>query len=560
MNRSAQTWFWIAIACCITGIYLYPLALPTPLLDPDEGIHATIAQEMVERGDYLVPRFCGEVFRDKPFLYSAAQAVSLRLFGMNEAADRLPGYLFALLGCATTALLARRLFDMEAAIYSCLAALTMFLPLVLAQSPAHDIALVPWINLLVLAFWEQENAGAARSQRFWFFVMAACVALALVTKGLIGLAVICSGLAIFVFLSRSLSRRMISRTFAAFAIGGLLASPWFLLMERASPGYSYYYFVERHFLGFVTEGQEHGSTPWHYYFCPVVAGSMPWFLFAVVTVWQRFCERKTEHRHGTDAVMLLACWFGGGYLFLTLAGSKLLTYSLPIFPPIAILGAIGFQRFFQNRLDTIVRVFFVYSFRIVAVAGILLPAATLMVTHYSALKAPSPVLAYIVAFTASGVMALAWYLLETSADRRALAIGVLWFPLAFVLVMTWPLQTIVERYSQKQLAYSIRNADEMPQRVVLVGQRVGSFLFYLSPAERTWFKSNRVCEISPEALSAFTPPPEGTIVAVTQKFLRRSQFQKAINELKPVPAGGFYVIRANLKADRTAEREGNTKK
>src|SRR6185436_2101478 len=124
---------------------------------PDEGIHATIAQEMVERGDYLVPRFCGVPFRDKPFLYSATQAISLRIFGMNEAAVRLPGYLFAMLGCLTTTLLARRLFDTETAIYSCLASLNLALPLLLAQSPAHDIALAPWMNLFVLSFWEQEQ-------------------------------------------------------------------------------------------------------------------------------------------------------------------------------------------------------------------------------------------------------------------------------------------------------------------------------------------------------------------------------------------------------------------
>ena len=61
---------WSAAACAAV-IYLYPLALATPLLDPDEGLHATISQSMVERGDYVVPRFLGEPFRDKPILYFA---------------------------------------------------------------------------------------------------------------------------------------------------------------------------------------------------------------------------------------------------------------------------------------------------------------------------------------------------------------------------------------------------------------------------------------------------------------------------------------------------------
>src|SRR3972149_6584955 len=115
MDSAARRLLLLAIVACVTLVYLYPLTLPTPLLDPDEGLHASIAQEMVEHGDYLVPRHSGEPFRDKPIVYFAAQAESLRLFGMSEAAVRLPGVLFSLLGCVTTGLLAWRLFDKEVA-------------------------------------------------------------------------------------------------------------------------------------------------------------------------------------------------------------------------------------------------------------------------------------------------------------------------------------------------------------------------------------------------------------------------------------------------------------
>ena len=67
-------------------------------MDPDEGLHASIAQEMADGGDWLVPRLMGKPFLDKPILYFWAEAASLRLFGMSEAAVRLPGLLFGLLG------------------------------------------------------------------------------------------------------------------------------------------------------------------------------------------------------------------------------------------------------------------------------------------------------------------------------------------------------------------------------------------------------------------------------------------------------------------------------
>jgi 4-amino-4-deoxy-L-arabinose transferase-like glycosyltransferase len=256
LQRKAQLFLSMAIVASVGLIYIYPLALPTPLLDPDEGIHATIAQEMVDRGDYLVPRYLGTPFRDKPILYFAAQAASLRVFGMNEAAIRIPGFLFSLFGCVTTATLARRLFDAETAVYAVLASLTLVLPVALVQSATHDIALVPWINLLVLCFWEQDQTTHERRRWGWTAGAAICVALALLTKGLIAIAIASSGIAIYLILTRSLSWAMLGRCVVTLLAGGLLASPWFLVMESASSGYLFYYFIERHFLGFVTQRQD----------------------------------------------------------------------------------------------------------------------------------------------------------------------------------------------------------------------------------------------------------------------------------------------------------------
>ena len=86
---------------------LAPLLLDAPLTDPDEGLHAAIAQEMVEGGDLIVPRFLGHAFLDKPILFFWAQAASIGALGAGTAAARLPGMLFALLAIATTGWLAR---------------------------------------------------------------------------------------------------------------------------------------------------------------------------------------------------------------------------------------------------------------------------------------------------------------------------------------------------------------------------------------------------------------------------------------------------------------------
>src|SRR3954462_5087638 len=95
-----------AFVAVALALVVAPLLANAPLFDPDEGLHAAIAQEMVERGDYVTPRFLGEPFPDKPVFFFWALAGSLRVFGFNEPAVRMPGLLFGLLGAVTTGLLA----------------------------------------------------------------------------------------------------------------------------------------------------------------------------------------------------------------------------------------------------------------------------------------------------------------------------------------------------------------------------------------------------------------------------------------------------------------------
>jgi hypothetical protein len=506
---------------------------------------------MVDRSDYLLPRYLGTPFRDKPILYFAVQAASLRLFGMNEAAIRIPGFLFALFGCVTTAILARRLFDPETAVYAVLASLTLVLPIALAQSATHDIALVPWINLLVLCFWEQDQTTHERQRWGWTAGAAVCVALALLTKGLIGIAIVSSGIAIFLILTHSLSWAMLGRCVVTLLAGGLLASPWFMAMESASSGYLFYYFVERHFLGFVTKRQEHGNVAWHYYLVPVLGGSMPWLLYAAATVLQ--ARSDVPKARSNRAILLLVCWFLGGFVFLNGAGSKLLTYSLPLFPPIAVLAGFGFRRFFHNDISPMVQRVFVTVFRLCSIFGMIAPVIALLVIQRS-WGITSPPAAYVVAILASTVMGVAFVLFERSRSRTSFAIGMLWFPISFVCLMSWPVQVLAEQYSQRSLAREVRSASSRPDQLLIVGERVGSLMFYLSTSERMWFRAGRAREASLNEFAGLNPIPSDTFVAVSEKKMRSYDRAQEILQTKPIRAGKFFVIGTPTKRPMVAER------
>src|SRR5450755_2924931 len=83
------------------------------LVGPDEPRYAWIARDMAESGDWVTPRLYGKPWFEKPVLYYWSAALSFKLFGVSEAAARLPSAVFALMGTLALAWLALRLVDPE---------------------------------------------------------------------------------------------------------------------------------------------------------------------------------------------------------------------------------------------------------------------------------------------------------------------------------------------------------------------------------------------------------------------------------------------------------------
>ena len=87
------------------------------------------ARGMVETGDWLVPRYQGEPFFDKPALTYWLMAAAFRAFGFSLGAGRLVSALAALASVAATAWLGRLLLGRRPALYGALALGTTLLVL-----------------------------------------------------------------------------------------------------------------------------------------------------------------------------------------------------------------------------------------------------------------------------------------------------------------------------------------------------------------------------------------------------------------------------------------------
>jgi 4-amino-4-deoxy-L-arabinose transferase-like glycosyltransferase len=455
-----------------------------PLVDPDEGLHASIAQEMVEQGDWTVPHQLGEPFLDKPILYFWAIAASLKTFGMSEAAVRLPGLLFGLLGTLTTAAVAWQILGRRTGLIAGVFYASMILPLALVQLPAHDVALVPWVNLALLFFWKSDLGDSLR--RAWAYSAAAGVVLglAILTKGLAGVAMVGIAYGGYLVVSRRLRPIHCLRGMLALTVAAIIGCSWYLAVEHANPGYLRYYFFERHVLGFLTSSQPHGAAPWWYYFPILLAGGIPWIGYLPVLL-QDSVSRWRDHKpavadaDGNRPLLLLACWFIGCTLFLTVSRSKLVTYIWPVFPAMAILAAVVWTRKIEGGLSEGARRWMGRIAWCTCLIGPLGLPATFLITR-NAMPVEFSVWAWTIAALVGLTSLAPLWSWQRGRDDLTIGLGAATVCAQLVVLLLCAVPQVASALSARDLAEYLNRHGELPARMLMAQERIGSVIFYLN--------------------------------------------------------------------------------
>jgi 4-amino-4-deoxy-L-arabinose transferase-like glycosyltransferase len=550
-------------------IFILPLAANFPLLDPDEGLHASIAQEMVERGDWIVPHFLGKPFLDKPILYFWCQAASLKCFGMNEFAVRLPGLLLGLLGCITTGIVGGKMLGRTAGLVSGIFYGTMILPVALAQAAAHDVALVPCVNMAVLLFWKSDRAGSWRKSTVYALAIGAILGLAILAKGLVGVALVGVTYGSYLLVARQLTLAACYRGAVALFVAATVASLWYIAVEFREPGYLRYYFLERHVLGFATATQTHGDAPWWLYLPVLLGGGLPWIGYLPVTVRELRatnavpCPRLSWAcwrgwrglRMPTTCVgmapgfpiVLLWCWLIAGTLLLTLARSKLVTYVWPVFPAVAILAAIGWSKLLDGTISAAAKQSLRKNFLMSSFAGpLILPIAVLVLQKAFGVHFGPGVWTAAVLVGLCTLAPLAFVFRERW--QAVLSASALTVAAQFLVVMFLLVPTAANLNSEKQLAQYFNAASSgspsLPTKMYFVEQRIGSFVFYLDPALRASLSKDQLEEIprpksDKEKKTTFQP---GDVVVVPQKRVDRAREYVDLDGLAIRKVGQFSVL------------------
>lgn len=518
MDRPGHGLAWFEMIGLAAILFGAPLLIDIPLLDPDEGLHAAIAQGMVESNDWVVPRMLGEPFLDKPILYFWLQALSIKVFGFHAAAVRLPGLVCGLLGSVTCGWLALELWGRRAAVWATALHMTMVVPLALAQAAVHDVALVPFTNAALVCFWKGAQTQATPRARALAFASAGVLlGGAFLTKGLIGIALVGLAYGAWLVVSRRLSWPIIAGGAAALAIAALVAIPWYVLMELRNPGYAHYYFVERHLMGFATATQRHGQRAWWYFLPILLAGGLPWLAYLPLGLRTWWPRRRDDAR--SAGVILAWCWLITSLVFLTLAKSKLVTYILPAFPAVALLAADAWLRLVGDEVTLAVRNWFRRLTLVICGLGMCALPIMLRVVHrrFGVEIGSVTVLA---AVTVS--LALLWPAWLAWHDRLAAGMRASMAALAvcFLFIMTAVMPTLAEGESGRELACHFNSQGALPAKIEVLDERIGSLVFYLDPPLRKGLNTDRLRALTFDEFMHRDAPMAGTTVVLPDKCSR----------------------------------------
>jgi 4-amino-4-deoxy-L-arabinose transferase-like glycosyltransferase len=306
------------------------------LWEPDEARYAEIAREMLAMREFVVPHLNYVAYLEKPPLLYWLTACSMRLFGINEFAARLPNAVAALAGVLVTYFFVLRTFGRRRAILAATILATGGLYAVMAQVLTTDMLLTATITVALFAFFLHWRDGGA-----WCWLSYAAIGLAVLTKGPIGAVLPIMAGAVFLWWEGELSGAM--RRFHLVAGMGLAAAisiPWFAAITLREPGFFGFYFVGEHFRRFFESSYSHGQPI--YYYVPVIAAAlMPWTLFVPFIPW-----RSLETNPARRFCMIVATVI---FVVFSAASAKLIPYILPAIPPLAVILADGIFAFIHAQ-------------------------------------------------------------------------------------------------------------------------------------------------------------------------------------------------------------------
>lgn len=349
-TKAGKHWL-IFTAYVLGGLFLFRFITLAhlPYLDPSESRYALVGKIMSDDGELFTPKVYkdGAVipFLSKPPLHFWLEVASIEIFGMNQAAVRLPSFITALIMLFLTCYTAFRLLSLERALISGCLLFTSGLFFYMAGTTLVDMTLSAAITGVMASFLLSSQQQLGRERNLWGYLFFVFLAMGMLTKG--PLALIFPGLSIFLWcaITKEWNKLKALPWLKGSLLFLFLTVPIFLLIEHANPGFLKYFFLNENLLRYLIKdyGDRFGSGhryPYGSSWMFLLAAFFPWtFVFIPL-----FVKQVREGLLENKVLLYFICWAVGPALFLTFAKQLLGTYLLPSLGGLALFTGATFPK------------------------------------------------------------------------------------------------------------------------------------------------------------------------------------------------------------------------
>jgi 4-amino-4-deoxy-L-arabinose transferase-like glycosyltransferase len=337
---SLRKWAWAVV---VLFIIIYLGSAFTPALQDDaDSTHAEAAREMLVSGDYVTLHVNGVRYLEKAPLMYWMVAFSYGIFGVNEFATRLPTALAMFLLVCLAIHWGRRAFGGRAGVYAGLFVTTA------AGCFLFTRVLIPEaiLSVLIAACFFFFLTGLDSRQSWRWYAGYGCLALAVLTKGLVALVFVGGASVVYLALTGDWRRWREFRLGTGLLFFLAIAAPWHLLAGLRNPRFFWFYFVNEHLLRFLGKRypKDYNKVPAALYWSLHLVWLFPWSLylpFAIRNIGRDLRAAKGRGANPTFALQTrVLCWIWGGLVlaFFALSTSQEY-YTFPAYFPLLMLLA-----------------------------------------------------------------------------------------------------------------------------------------------------------------------------------------------------------------------------
>ena len=337
LNKSctgaSRRWLWLLLAVAL--IWFSNIEY-RKLIKPDEGRYAEIPREMVVSGDWVTPRLNDLKYFEKPPLQYWATATAYEVFGEHQWTSRLWAALTGFAGIMLVWFAGSRLFGCAAGRYAAVLLGGSLLYVLMAHINTLDMGVTFFITLGIVGLLLGQKAESdARTRRNWMVLAWVAMALAVLSKGLMGLVLPGAALFLYSVFQRDIAVWKRMHWGVGFLLFLLVVSPWFYLVMKANPEFFQRFFIYEHYTRFTTKDLGRYQ-PWYYFVPVLLLGMLPWTVLMFDTMLRTWKDSARTGKAFNPERFLLV-WAVFIYLFFSVSGSKLPSYLLPMFPALALL-------------------------------------------------------------------------------------------------------------------------------------------------------------------------------------------------------------------------------